>query len=80
MKRKFKQFHLYQWNEVKLFNGILTPTPKWLDIQRQSIQKQTMNKGNAKRGVSLRLKIWPGDLDFWPMTLKINRVPDSLKD
>ena len=24
------------------------------------------NKGNAKRGVSPRLKIWPGDLDLWP--------------
>ena len=37
------------------------------------------NKGNAKRGVSPRLKIWPGDLDLWSMTLKIDRVPDSLK-
>ena len=35
------------------------------------------NKGNAKRGVSPRLKIWPCDLDLWPMTLKINRVPNS---
>jgi hypothetical protein len=26
------------------------------------------------------VKIWPGDLDHWHMTLKINRVPDSLKD
>ena len=26
------------------------------------------------------VKIWPGDLDLWPMTLKINRVPDSPKD
>jgi hypothetical protein len=24
--------------------------------------------------------IWPGDLDLWPMTLQINRVPDFLKD
>jgi hypothetical protein len=39
-----------------------------------------MNKGNAKRGVFPRLEIWPGDLDLWPMTLKINRVLDSLKD
>jgi hypothetical protein len=23
------------------------------------------------------VKIWPGDIDLWPMTLKINRVPDS---
>jgi hypothetical protein len=35
-------------------------------------------KGNAKGGISPRLKIWPGDLDLWPMTLKINTVPDSL--
>ena len=26
------------------------------------------------------VKIWPGDLDLWSMTLKINRIPDSLKD
>jgi hypothetical protein len=26
------------------------------------------------------VKIWPGDLDLRPVTLKINRVPDSLKD
>jgi hypothetical protein len=24
--------------------------------------------------------IWPVDIDLWPMTLKINRVPDSPKD
>ena len=24
------------------------------------------NKGNAKRGVSSRLKVWPCDLDLWP--------------
>ena len=28
----------------------------------------------------LQVKIWPGDIDLWPMTLKINRVPDSHKD
>ena len=38
------------------------------------------NKGNTKHGVSLPLKNWPGDLDLWPMTLKINRVPDSPKN
>jgi hypothetical protein len=26
------------------------------------------------------VNIWPVDLDLWPMTFKINRVPDSLKD
>ena len=39
-----------------------------------------INKDKAERGVSPRLNIWPDDLDLWPMTLKINRVPDSLKD
>ena len=39
-----------------------------------------INKGNAKRRVSPYLKIWPGDLDLYPMTLKINRVSDALKD
>jgi hypothetical protein len=29
------------------------------------------NKANAKRGISPHLKIWPGDLDLWAMTLKI---------
>ena len=42
--------------------------------------KVKINKGNAKRGVSPYLTIWPCDLDLWPMTLKINRVPDSLTD
>jgi hypothetical protein len=93
-----------------------------------SVGKSIVNKGNAKRGVSPRLKIrpcdldlWPwnsigfqmllrskhvpslvkihwrmlilecsqgcyavkilpGDIDLWPMTLNINRVPDSPKD
>jgi hypothetical protein len=26
---------------------------------------KNVNKGNAKRGISHRLKIWPGDLDLW---------------
>ena len=26
------------------------------------------------------VKIWPSDIDLWPMTLKIHRVPDSSKD
>jgi hypothetical protein len=27
-----------------------------------------------------RKKNWPSDLDLWSMALKINKVPDSLKD
>jgi hypothetical protein len=38
------------------------------------------NKGNAKRGVSPRLKILPGVLHLRLMTLKIIRVPHYLKD
>jgi hypothetical protein len=26
------------------------------------------------------VKIWPGDIDLWPMTLKTNKVPNSHKD
>jgi hypothetical protein len=44
------------------------------------LQNTTQNNGNTKRGVSPRLTISPGDLDLCPMTLKINRIPDSLKD
>ena len=39
--------------------------------------KVKINKGNAKRGVSLT--IWPCDLDLWPMTLKINRFQIPLR-
>jgi hypothetical protein len=28
----------------------------------------------------LAVNIWHGDIDLWPMTLKINRVPYSPKD
>jgi hypothetical protein len=44
------------------------------------------NKGNAKRGVSPRLKIWPGDLDLRPwksigfqILLRTKYVPSLLK-
>jgi hypothetical protein len=46
----------------------------------------TDNKGNAKRGVSPRLKIWPGDLDLWPwksigfqILLRTKYVPNLVK-
>jgi hypothetical protein len=100
----------------------------YLQVLINKKDKYKDNKGNAKRGVSPRLKIrpcdlvlWPwksigfqillrtkyvpglvkihwrmlileysqgcyavkispGDIDLWPMTLKINRVPDSPKD
>ena len=59
-----------------------------LDVHKNTIQeirnhifrKLFSNKGNAKHGVSPLLNIWPGDLDLWFMTLKINRVPDSPMD
>jgi hypothetical protein len=45
-----------------------------------------INKGNAKRGVSPRLKNWPCDLDLWPwksigfqILLRTNYVPSLVK-
>ena len=44
------------------------------------------NKGNAKRGVSLRLKYWPSDLHLWPwksigfqIFLRTKHVPRFVK-
>jgi hypothetical protein len=44
------------------------------------------NKGNTKRGVSPRLKIWPGDLDLWlcksvgfQILLRTKYVPSLVK-
>jgi hypothetical protein len=44
------------------------------------------NKGNAKRGISPCLKIWPGDLDLWPwksigfhILLRTKYVPSLVK-
>jgi hypothetical protein len=44
------------------------------------------NKGNAKRGVSPRLQIWPGDLNLWPwksigfqILLRTKYVPSLVK-
>jgi hypothetical protein len=43
-----------------------------------------INKGNGKRGLSPRLRKWPGDLDLWPMTydqnlLRTKYVPSLVK-
>jgi hypothetical protein len=45
-----------------------------------------VNKGNAKRSVSPRLNIWPGDLDLWPwksigfqILLRTMSVPSLVK-
>ena len=47
---------------------------------------KTVNKGNAKHGVSPRLKIWSGDLDLWPwksigfqIILRTKYVPSLVK-
>ena len=50
-----------------------------LDIS-VSAKKIQQNKGNAKHGISPRLKKIPGDLTLWPMTLNIIRNPDFFKD
>ena len=48
--------------------------------------KTKLNKGNAKQGVSPRLKIWPGNLDIWPwksigfpILLRTKYVPSLVK-
>ena len=45
-----------------------------------------VNKGNAKSGISPRLKIWPSDLDLWPwksigfqILLRTKYVPSLVK-
>ena len=43
-----------------LFRGKLS------SLQQAAKGKIRENKGNTKRGVSPRLKIWPCDLDLWP--------------
>jgi hypothetical protein len=54
------------------------------DIIRKTWCK--INKGNAKRGISPRLTIWPGDLDLWPwksigfqILLRIKHVSSLVK-
>ena len=56
------------------------------NLWSQSISVNYLNKGNAKRGVSPRLKIWPGDLDLWPwqsigfqILLRTKYVPTLVK-
>ena len=51
----------------------------------QTRQNKT-NKGNTKRGISLGLKIWPGDLDLWlwksigfQILLRTKYVPSLVK-
>jgi hypothetical protein len=53
--------YLHHINNTKKHNTILL-NHRISEI----IIKTTFIKGNAKRGVSPRLKIWPGDLDLWP--------------
>ena len=49
-------------------------------------KKSKNNEGNAKRGISPHLKIWPSDLDLWPwksigfqILLRIKYVPSLVK-
>jgi hypothetical protein len=67
----------------------LTPWP-WKSIGFQTLLRTTYLPSLVKihwRMLILEcsqgcymVKIWPGDIDLWPMTLTINRVPDSVKD
>jgi hypothetical protein len=59
------------------------PQQQWLI---HVVHNKITNKGNAKCGVSPRLKIWPGDLDIWPwksigfqILLRTKYVPSLVK-
>jgi hypothetical protein len=58
----------------------------WLTYILHLYKDISINKGNAKRGVSPRLKIRPRDLDFWPwksigfqILLRSKHVPSLVK-
>ena len=79
--------HMGHWNndlrigvvQSSVFPGKSHNSRRVLYIDLKDVkQNNNNNKGNAKGGESSRLKIWPGDLDLWHM--KINRVPDSIKN
>jgi hypothetical protein len=58
------------WNPID-FQGHrskdkVTGSNFYLVIPPQTLFAGGCNKGNAKRGISPRLKIWPSDLDIWP--------------
>ena len=57
-----------------------------INIIKKLELKTKINEGNTKRGVSPRLKIWPGDLDLWPwkyiwfqILLRTKHVPSLVK-
>jgi hypothetical protein len=68
-----------------------SPPLHFISIFRQQefkphIHHLNLNKGNAKRGISPRLKIWPVDLDLWPwksigfqIILRTKYVPSLVK-
>jgi hypothetical protein len=67
---------------LNIFSKFLLPFRVLLTITQKAYQ----NQGNAKRGVSPRLKIWSGDLDLWPwkstgfqILLRTKYVPSLVK-
>jgi hypothetical protein len=73
--------YIYRYNVI-LINKIWS----WNRILTFKYQKMHFNKGNAKRGVSPRLKIRPCDLDLWPwksigfqILLRSKYVPSLVK-
>ena len=67
----------YSWFDSREWISRSIRCEMWWEVH---FKQHIWNKGNAKRGVSPLLTILPCDLDIWPMTLKINRIPDSPKD
>ena len=58
----------------------------FIKVSPLDLQHMNTNKGNAKRGVSPRLKIWPSDFDLWPwksigflILLRTKYVPSLVK-
>jgi hypothetical protein len=86
-------FYFNLWRSVLLYNlscpftSISILTKSWLEkVKQNSRDKEVINKGNTKRGISPRLQIWPGDLDLWPwksigfqILLRTKYVPSLVK-
>jgi hypothetical protein len=79
----------FNWTNPKYArNGLLIMSHisrfTFLAILLWEIHCHKKNKANAKRGISPRLKVWPGDLDLWPSIgfqnlLRTKYVPSLVK-
>ena len=63
MRRFNNKYNTYYRDSARILRPLVPLSEQYFFL---IINKQEYNKGNAKRGVSPRLKIWLGDLDLWP--------------